>query len=169
MTGEVVYVLGTPGSNTVKIGRTTGLARRVADIQRMSPVPLVVLWTHLGGHELETWLHRHFASRRSHGEWFTFEGDPVPLIQEAVAEALRPKATPCPPPLAVDGIDAQQRALDLVAEAGADHRAKRAELEIVIAEARRAGLSLTLISEHTPFSREWVRRIADRVDRERAA
>ena len=82
---EIVYVLGTPGSHTVKIGRTTNLAKRVAEIQRMSPVPLVVLWTHPGGHELETNLHRHFAPSRSHGEWFTFaSGNPVQEIKAAV-------------------------------------------------------------------------------------
>jgi hypothetical protein len=86
MTGEVVYVLGTPGSNTVKIGRTTNLAKRVAEIQRMSPVPLAALWTHPGGHELETRLHRHFADFRSHGEWFAFRRDAVQLIQWAVED-----------------------------------------------------------------------------------
>jgi hypothetical protein len=93
MPEEVVYVLGTPGSNTVKIGRTTNLAKRVADIQRMSPVPLSVLWTTPGGHELETRLHRHFAVFRSHGEWFAFRVDAVKLIQWAVEDEpwSRPK------------------------------------------------------------------------------
>jgi T5orf172 domain. len=83
--GEVVYVLGTPGSNIVKIGRTTNLHKRFADIQRMSPVPLLILWTHPGGSELETNLHRHFKAIRSHGEWFNFEGDPVNQIRNAVS------------------------------------------------------------------------------------
>lgn len=93
MPEEVVYVLGTPGSSTVKIGTTTNLAKRVGDIQRMSPVPLAVLWTVTGGHELETRLHRHFADFRSHGEWFTFRANPVQLIRWAVEDEpwLRPK------------------------------------------------------------------------------
>lgn len=99
--GEVVYVLGTPGSNVVKIGRTTNLPKRLADIQRMSPVPLVVLWTCLGGHELETNLHRHFKAIRSHGEWFSFTEDPVDLIRSAVSArpwvtAKPSRATPAP-------------------------------------------------------------------------
>lgn len=112
MPEEVVYVLGTPGSNTVKIGRTTNLAKRVADIQRMSPVPLAALWHCPGGHELETQLHRHFANLRSHGEWFTFRVNAVQLIQWAVEDEpwQRPKvklkkvakrvkrARPIPPP-----------------------------------------------------------------------
>ncbi|MEU4154782.1 GIY-YIG nuclease family protein [Streptomyces antimycoticus] len=88
MPEEVVYVLGAPGSNTVKIGRTANLAERFGIIQRMSPVPLSVLWQCPGGHQLETYLHRHFASLRSHGEWFTFESrDPVQLIQAAALSA----------------------------------------------------------------------------------
>lgn len=82
---EVVYALGTPGSSVVKIGRTTNLKKRVADIQRMSPVPLTTLWTHPGGSELEANLHRHFKAIRSHGEWFSFTEDPVGQIQSAVS------------------------------------------------------------------------------------
>ncbi|GLP64275.1 hypothetical protein TUSST3_08950 [Streptomyces sp. TUS-ST3] len=90
MPNEVVYVLGSPGSNTVKIGRTANLPERFGSIQRMSPVPLSVLWQSPGGHELETHLHRHFASIRSHGEWFAFESlDPVPLIKAAAQSARR--------------------------------------------------------------------------------
>jgi hypothetical protein len=83
---EVVYVIGTPGGNTVKIGRTTNLDRRLADIQRMSPVALIVLWTHPGGSDLEANLHRHFRALRSHGEWFTFRRAPMTLIQWAVQD-----------------------------------------------------------------------------------
>lgn len=92
---EVVYVLGTPGSNTVKIGRTTNLGQRLAAIQRMSPIPLSILWTHPGGASLEASLHRHFKPLRSHGEWFTFGRNPVPLIQWAVEDQpwLRPKVS----------------------------------------------------------------------------
>jgi hypothetical protein len=89
----VVYVLGAPGSSTVKIGTTKHLSKRLGDIQRMSPVPLTVLWTHPGGHDLETNLHRHFKELRSHGEWFTFHSDPVRLVRWAVEDQpwLRPK------------------------------------------------------------------------------
>jgi hypothetical protein len=162
---EVVYVLGAPGINTVKIGRTTNLAKRVADIQRMSPVLLAVLWTHPGGSELEARLHRHFAARRAHGEWFTFDDDPLPAVKEAVAKALQPAPALPSPRSALDEAEAQ-RLLDLVAEDSELHRTKRAELEQTIAEARRAGCSLTLISEHVPFSREWIRQMVEKADQE---
>lgn len=86
MPEERVYVIGTPGSRTVKIGRTNNVAKRFGEIQRMSPVPLALLWSHPGGHELETRLHRQFSALRVHGEWFCFQNDPIILIQWAVTE-----------------------------------------------------------------------------------
>ncbi|MFC9821406.1 hypothetical protein ACFWG6_31000 [Streptomyces erythrochromogenes] len=52
--------------------------------------------------------------------------------------------------------------------ATAAHEATRRKLEELIADARSAGVPLTSIEEHTPYSREWARRIADRVDADRA-
>lgn len=53
--------------------------------------------------------------------------------------------------------------------ATAAHEKTRRQLEEVIADARRAGVPLTAITQHTPYSREWARKIADRIDAERAA
>lgn len=115
---EIVYMLGTPGSNTVKIGRTTNLRKRLADIQRMSPVPLAALWTHPGGSELETNLHHHFAPLRSHGEWFAFESDPVQAISEAVSKRpwLAPK--PATRPRSLHDVQLDPAAAATVAEIG---------------------------------------------------
>lgn len=52
--------------------------------------------------------------------------------------------------------------------ATAAHEASRRKLDELVADARAAGVPLTAIEEHTPYSREWARRIADRVDAERA-
>lgn len=84
MNEEVVYVIGPTDAKTVKIGRSIDTPKRIADIQRMSPLPLALLWTHPGGHELETNLHRHFSGLRTHGEWFTFQADPVQMVAWAV-------------------------------------------------------------------------------------
>lgn len=114
---EVVYALGTPGHQTVKIGTTKNLAKRIADIQRMSPVPLRVLWTYPGGHEVESYLHRHFKAFRSHGEWFTFESDPVELVRVAVeGEPWRKKVSLRKPPILV----ARRRARAMAARAHGD-------------------------------------------------
>ena len=53
--------------------------------------------------------------------------------------------------------------------ATAAHERSRRTLDELIADARQAGVPLVHIAEHVPYSREWARRIADRVDAERAA
>jgi hypothetical protein len=47
------------------------------------------------------------------------------------------------------------------------HEKTRRALDEAIADARMAGLPLTTISEHTPYSREWARKIANQIDAER--
>lgn len=86
---EQVYIIGSSGSPLVKIGRTTNLTQRLAAIQRMSPVPLVVLCTYDGGSAVETAMHRHFKDRRTHGEWFDLGDDPVAATQAAIDDMER--------------------------------------------------------------------------------
>jgi Meiotically Up-regulated Gene 113 (MUG113) protein len=84
VTSESVYVIGAVGTSKVKIGRSTNVANRHATLQRMSPLPLALLWQTTGGSELEAALHAHFRERRTHGEWFDFgEIDPVSAIAQA--------------------------------------------------------------------------------------
>ncbi|MDG9701692.1 hypothetical protein [Streptomyces sp. DH37] len=52
--------------------------------------------------------------------------------------------------------------------ATAAHEKTRRQLDQLVADAREAGVPLTAISEHTPYSREWARRIAARVTAARA-
>ncbi|GAB3169898.1 hypothetical protein [Streptomyces incanus] len=65
--------------------------------------------------------------------------------------------------------EAERRAflkkLDRATEA---HEKTRKALDGLVADARGAGLSLTDISDHTPYSREWVRRIAAQIQAERS-
>ncbi|MFF8589976.1 hypothetical protein ACF061_00810 [Streptomyces sp. NPDC015220] len=49
------------------------------------------------------------------------------------------------------------------------HEKARAALDELIADARAAGVPLMTIAKHTPYSREWARKIADRIDNERSA
>jgi hypothetical protein len=82
-----VYVIGSRASHAVKIGRSEDVARRLAEIQRMSPVELEVLWQRQAGGDLETALHRRFRALRTHGEWFDFGADdPVEVVGMAAAE-----------------------------------------------------------------------------------
>jgi hypothetical protein len=87
-----VYVIGNPGSPTAKIGISDNPYRRVSAIQAMSPVPVEVLWSCPGSWGLERALHAHFAEYHSHGEWYTFPGDPVQAVQEAVQAGIQPPA-----------------------------------------------------------------------------
>lgn len=48
------------------------------------------------------------------------------------------------------------------------HERTRRALDELIADARQAGVPLVHIADHTPYSREWARKIADRIDQERA-
>jgi hypothetical protein len=84
---EMVYAIGQANGGLVKIGRSNDVSYRLANIQRMSPVPLVVLWQRPGYAELETRLHRAFANRRTYGEWFDFSG--VDLIAALEGEMNR--------------------------------------------------------------------------------
>lgn len=77
-TNEVVYVMGEATGSIVKIGTTTNLNRRHADLQRGRGTPLVVRWLYSGGAELEYSLHRAFRAQALGGEWFDFGSlDPV--------------------------------------------------------------------------------------------
>lgn len=85
--GEVVYLVGSRDCSLVKIGWTTGLTKRLRDIQSMSPLPLTVLWTTPGSRETEARLHAAFAAYRAHGEWFDFgTADPIELIDTEMAD-----------------------------------------------------------------------------------
>lgn len=96
---DLVYVIGTPQSQIAKVGVSNTPARRLRQIQSMSPLPLQILWTCTGGYDLERRLHAYLRPYRSHGEWFDFRGlDPVATVQSAVAaieqqEAESPEAS----------------------------------------------------------------------------
>ncbi|WP_367140707.1 MULTISPECIES: GIY-YIG nuclease family protein [Streptomyces] len=100
-----VYVIGVSGSPVAKIGVSIDPARRLRQIQSMSPLRLEILWTCPGSYLLEGRLHAHLRAYRSHGEWFDFQDlDPVKAVQDAVSKVrgdetsghIEPaKADPC--------------------------------------------------------------------------
>lgn len=53
--------------------------------------------------------------------------------------------------------------------ATAAHEKTRTALDELIADARAGGVPLTTIAKHTPYSREWARQIADKIDAARKA
>ncbi|MFK0120764.1 GIY-YIG nuclease family protein [Streptomyces sp. NPDC090994] len=84
MTGQV-YVIGSPGSRTVKIGYSKAPQKRLWSLQVGSPVPLALLETFEGGRDLESALHRYFRSCWKQGEWFELGDAPVEDVRVAAA------------------------------------------------------------------------------------
>lgn len=71
MTGKNVYFIkpvGMPGP--IKIGCSIFVEHRLLQLMVWSPIPLEVLYTEPGTHDLERNLHRCFADYHSHLEWF---------------------------------------------------------------------------------------------------
>jgi hypothetical protein len=98
MSAGYVYVIGAEGLPVVKIGKAKNPEWRMQVLQTGTPVRLSLLWTTLGGLELEGRLHRRFSAYRKHGEWFDLSmlGDPVAVVREAVSSGcterlLRPE------------------------------------------------------------------------------
>ncbi|MFF7189663.1 GIY-YIG nuclease family protein [Streptomyces sp. NPDC008222] len=85
---ERVYVVGSPGSRIVKIGRSAAPEKRLWSLQVGSSVPLVLLATFEGGRDLEEALHQYFGAYRKHGEWFELGLNPVKDVRAAVALGL---------------------------------------------------------------------------------
>jgi hypothetical protein len=66
-----VYFIQAATGGLVKIGVAGDPVARLAEIQRMCPIPLRILGTLPGvGQAGESALHRRFAAERRHGEWF---------------------------------------------------------------------------------------------------
>lgn len=84
---EYVYLMGSPESPIVKIGRSNNTKRRLAQVQETVDLPLQVMWTHPGGKEMELGLHHHFAEQRRHGEWFELGFAEAPALVAAVVAA----------------------------------------------------------------------------------
>lgn len=69
MNDSIVYVID-GGNGFYKIGSTSNLESRLRTLQASSPCPLTVVMQGPGSFHLERALHRQFAHRRAHGEWF---------------------------------------------------------------------------------------------------
>lgn len=65
-----VYAIRPIGGGLTKIGWANHPANRIRDIQAMSPVGLELAGLIHGGIDVEQALHRKYAAKRAHGEWF---------------------------------------------------------------------------------------------------
>lgn len=101
----LVYAVGGEGTSLIKLGRTTNRTTRHGALQAYSPVRLRILWERPGGSAVEAGLHRVFADRRRHYEWFEFEGidDPVDAIDKAYTEWMNTHLRGAP--ISADSVD----------------------------------------------------------------
>lgn len=157
---EVVYAIGSPQSTLVKIGRSIDANERLGDIQRMSPVRLVLLWTTPGGSALESALHFRFKDRRSHGEWFDFaDANAVELIAQAAAElTLTPEEEAAIyARLEQDGNErvAWERKRDVIAE----------QLRNLAVTALRNGMRPSRVAKATGFTDSYIRQLRNAAKR----
>ena len=85
-----IYFIRAGKQGLVKIGLAQEPEKRLRELQSGSPVRLSIIRVIQGGHETESWLHRHFAALRQHGEWFTFNDEMLsvdPRASGCTAEA----------------------------------------------------------------------------------
>lgn len=177
---EVVYVIGNCDSPRAKIGRSKSVGIRLGTIQRMSPVPLSILWQTEGGSELESALHRRFGNQRVHGEWFDFTGqDPAAEVAAAVDDIRAEQAQ------AIAAAEERERrkrerrqpanyaeALRFLDEATAKvlrlrtllAEAETEAVEVVVTALKSCiaeGRNRTEVQKHSPFSPPTVRKIGE--------
>lgn len=82
-----LYILQTEGLDTerIKIGVAKDVTTRTEDIQSMSPIQLILLYTEQGRDALiyrrETSLHNTLSSFHLWGEWFFFDDTVVALLR----------------------------------------------------------------------------------------
>jgi hypothetical protein len=72
-----VYVIRATGTTLYKVGTATDPARRLADLQTASPLPLELVCTIDGDRATETRIHRALSDRRTRGEWFDLPSQPT--------------------------------------------------------------------------------------------
>lgn len=75
---KYTYALLSPLAKVVKIGCTDNILRRVADIQRMSPVPLVLIGK--CDRNIEKEIHSKLKDQWAYGEWFTYNDHAIDVI-----------------------------------------------------------------------------------------
>ncbi|MFJ9634503.1 GIY-YIG nuclease family protein [Streptomyces sp. NPDC101175] len=79
-----VYVIGSAGSHSVKIGYSRTPEKRLWFLQVGSPVKLFVLAKYDGDQVLEAALHRYFRECHVRGEWFDLGSNPAESVRAAV-------------------------------------------------------------------------------------
>jgi hypothetical protein len=83
--GDHLYIIGEPGQPVAKVGRSADVRRRLRDLTRASPAPLVIRHVEPGLGPAERLVHDVLGERRLHSEWFDFSGvDPRSAVRSAL-------------------------------------------------------------------------------------
>lgn len=77
----MIYFIQAETTNLVKIGYTSDIRCRLADLQAASPFPLTVMSTMPGDISDEHRLHARFKRLRVHNEWFQLSNELLDLIR----------------------------------------------------------------------------------------
>lgn len=89
--GVSTYILHSPATRKVKIGKAANITERLQRIQACSPDTLVLLRVLEGDHERT--LHKHFAKYHSHFEWFD-ECEEMLSLADGENSLIQPKRVP---------------------------------------------------------------------------
>jgi hypothetical protein len=84
---NVIYLLLELESSHIKIGRSTRISHRERTLQAQAPtIETIAFWK--ASKEVETHLHKTFASKRLRGEWFELTFSDMKMIKEAMFQYL---------------------------------------------------------------------------------
>ena len=89
--GPHVYFVQSINEGPIKIGFTTNLARRIAQLNTGSSARLVIIASMPAGRAYERHLHRRLAAHRLHGEWFA-DCDEVRATMQVASDFRRRQA-----------------------------------------------------------------------------
>ncbi len=76
-----VYILSSEKTKLTKIGYSSNVRQRIKALQNSGPDGLILKCLIRGGIETESMLHKKYASKRKHGEWFSLSEEDIQSLQ----------------------------------------------------------------------------------------
>lgn len=86
---KTLYAIDAPEVRRVKIGLAENVWARLHHLRTISPATLELIWQSQGSYGVERHMHELLHTHRHHGEWFTYDGDPLLMIEEAYRVAMK--------------------------------------------------------------------------------